>query len=152
MYMLDANILIFCMRHPDSVCAARVASHLGDDVCVSVVTYAELEYGIHNSKFPEQSRMAVNQILAGIMILDFDRLAAVHYGSILADLKQKHKDKQNQDRDKMIAAHARSNGFVLITDNTKDFIDIDGLTIENWREPGDLISIGRKGDVHAGQN
>ncbi len=84
--------------------------------------------------------MAVNRILAGIMILDFDRHAAVHYGSILADLKQKHKDKQNQDRDKMIAAHARSNGYVLVTDNTKDFIDIDGLTIENWREPGDLIS------------
>ena len=84
--------------------------------------------------------MAFTTASSGIMILDFDRLAAVHYGSILADLKQKHKDKQNQDRDKMIAAHARSNGFVLITDNTKDFIDIDGLTIENWREPGDLIS------------
>ena len=138
MYMLDTNILIFCMRHPDSVCASRVASHLGEDICISVVTYAELEFGIHNSSMPEQSRMAVSRILAGIMILDFDRHAAVHYGAILADLKRKHKDKQNQDRDKMIAAHARSNGFVLVTDNTKDFIDIDGLVIENWHEPGDL--------------
>ena len=141
MYMLDTNILIFCMRHPSSACAARVASHLGKDLCVSVVTYAELEYGICNSKFPEQSRLAVNQILAGILILDFDRRAAAHYGSILADLRQKHKDKQNQDRDKMIAAHARSNGFTLVTDNLKDFSDIEGLTVENWREPGDLDRI-----------
>ena len=141
MYMLDTNVLIFCMRHPNSVCAARVASHLGNDICISVVTYAELEYGICNSSKPEQSRAAVNQILAGIRIESFDMPAAKHYGAILAELRKKHKDKQNQDRDKMIAAHARSNHDILVTDNTKDFIDIEGLTIENWREPGDLDHI-----------
>lgn len=138
MYMLDTNILFFCMRHPGSACAARVADHLGEDICISVVTYAELEYGICNSSKPEQSRAAVNQILAGIMIEDFDRRAAAHFGSILAELKKKHKDKQNQDRDKMIAAQAWANGYTLVTDNTKDFVDIDGLSLENWREPGDL--------------
>ena len=138
MYMLDTNIIIFCMRHPESVCAVRVASHLGEDVCISGVTYADLEYGICNSCMPEQSRAAVNRILAGIMIVDFDRRAAVHYGAVLAELRKKHKDKQNQDRDKMIAAHARANGYTLVTDNIKDFIDIDGLLLENWREPGDL--------------
>ena len=141
MYMLDTDILIFCMRHPDSVCASRVASHLGIDVCISVVTYAELEFGICNSSMPGQSRAAVNRILAGIRILDFDKHAAVHYGSILADLKRKHKDRQNQDRDKMIAAHARANGYTLVTDHTKVFIDIDDLFLENWREPGDLHKI-----------
>ena len=139
MYMLDTNILIFCMRHPDSVCAARVADHLGEDVCISVVTYAEREFGICNSSRPEQSRAAVHRILAGIRIEDFGIRAARHYGAILAELKKKKKDKQNQDRDKMIAAHARSNGYILVTDNTKDFIDIDGLKLENWREPGDLM-------------
>ena len=139
MYMLDTNILIFCMRHPDSVCAARVADHLGEDVCISVVTYAELEFGICNSSRPEQSRAAVHRILAGIRIEDFGIRAARHYGAILAELKKKKKDKQNQDRGKMIAAHARANGYTLVTDNTKDFIDIDGLKLENWREPGDLM-------------
>ena len=139
MYMLDTNILIFCMRHPDSVCAARVADHLGEDVCISVVTYAELEFGICNSSRPEQSRAAVHRILAGIRIEDFGIRAARHYGAILAELKKKKKDKQNQDRDKMIVAHARSNGYTLVTDNTKDFIDIDGLKLENWREPRDLM-------------
>ena len=137
-YMLDTNILIFCMRHPGSACAARLASHLGRDVCISVVTYAELEYGIMNSSDPAKNRMAVNQMLAGIRILDFDMDAATHFGDILAELKKKHKDKQNQDRDKMIAGHARSLGFTLITDNKKDFEDIDGLLIDNWREAGDL--------------
>ena len=40
------------MRHPDSVHAARVAVHLGIDVGISAVTYAESEYGICNSSKP----------------------------------------------------------------------------------------------------
>ena len=71
--------------------------------------------------------------LSGIKVLDFDMDAAIHFGDILAELKRKNKSKQNQDRDKMIAAHARSKGFTLVSDNTKDFIDIDGLSLENWR-------------------
>ena len=138
MYMLDTNILIFCLRHPDSKCTETLAAHIGYDVCISVVTYAELEYGIMNSKYPERNREAINNILAGIPILDFDTKAAVHFGQILAELKKKKKEKQNQDRDKMIAAHARSKGYTLITDNTKDFVDIDNLKLDNWREQGDL--------------
>ena len=136
MYMLDTNILIFSMRHPESACTATLASHVGKDVCISVVTYAELEYGIVNSMYPDRNREAVNKILAGIPIVEFDLKAAVHFGHILAELRQKKKDKQNQDRDKMIAAHARSKGFTLVTNNTKDFIDIDNLVLDNWMESG----------------
>ena len=138
MFMLDTNIIIFCIRHPDSDCAKTLASHIGRDVCISVVTYAELEYGIMNSRDPARNREAMNLFLAGIRIMDFDIHAAIHFGDILAELKQQHKDKQNQDRDKMIAGHARSLNYVLVTDNTKDFVDITGLKLENWRVPGDL--------------
>lgn len=138
MFMLDTNIIIFCIRHPNSECAATLASHLGSDVCISVVTYAELEYGIMNSSDPARNRQAINHFLAGIKIIDFDINAASHFGDILADLKKRHKDKSNMDRDKMIAAHARSLGYTLITDNTKDFIDIPGIKLDNWRVPGDL--------------
>ena len=134
MYMLDTNVLIFCMRNPDSSCTARLASHVGKDVCISVVTFAELEYGIENSKDPKRNREAVNKILAGITILDFDLKAGTHFGQILAELKKNGKNKNNQDRDKMIAAHARSTGYVLVTDNTRDFEDISGLNLCNWIE------------------
>lgn len=50
MYMLDTSMFIFCLRHPDSKCAETLAEHIGHDVCISVVTYAELEYGIMNSR------------------------------------------------------------------------------------------------------
>ncbi len=133
MYMLDTNILIYALRHPDSVCAGRVAIHAGDDVCISVVTYAELEYGILNSSDPKRNREAIRRILAGIRILDFDLVAATHFGMILTALKRKGALNSCIDRDKMIAAHARSLGFTLVTDNLKHFNVIEGLEVENWR-------------------
>lgn len=138
MYMLDTNILIFCMRHHDSSCATTFVEHTGKDLCISAVTYAELEYGIENSSDPERNRRSVNGILAGVRILDFDINAATQFGRILAEQKKKGKGGNYKDRDKMIAAHARSEGYTLVTENVNDFQDIDRLIIENWREPGDL--------------
>lgn len=134
MYMLDTNILIFSMRHPDTPCAHTVASHCGNDICISVVTYAELEYGIRNSRNPEKNREAVKRMLAGIPILDFDMKAGTEFGDILA----KTKGINGQDRDKMIAGHCRSLGYTLVTDNLKDFSYVEGLQIVSWRTPGDL--------------
>lgn len=142
MFMLDTNILVFSIRHPDSACAKKLASHVGQDVCISVVTYAEMVYGVENSSDPKRNAEALNRFLAGIIILDFNMDAGIHYGRILAELRKKRLDKQNQDRDKMIAAHARSLGYVLVTNNTKDFTGIDGLVLDNWREPGDLKPVG----------
>jgi tRNA(fMet)-specific endonuclease VapC len=133
MYMLDTNILIFAMRHPDTPCAYTVASHAGNDICISVITYAELEYGIQNSRNPDRNRNAVNRMLAGIPILPFDISAGKHFGDVLA----KSKGINGQDRDKMIAAHCRSLGYTLVTDNTRDFQYIDGLNVITWRTPGD---------------
>lgn len=140
-FMLDTNILIFAMRHPDSTCAGKIALHTGKDLCISVITYAELEYGIMNSKYPEKNRDAIRRILAGIRIMDFDLLASIHFGDILAELKKKGSTDACVDRDKMIAAHARSLKCILVTDNLKHFNQIDGLKLENWREPGDLYPI-----------
>lgn len=134
MYMLDTNIMIFAMRHPDTPCAHTVASHIGDDICISVITYSELEYGILCSRNPDKNREAVNKMLAGIPILYFDISAGKHFGDILANSKGIY----GQDRDKMIAAHCRSLGYTLVTDNLKDFQYINGLDIITWRTPGDI--------------
>ena len=134
MYMLDTNILIFAMRHPDTPCAYTVACHAGNDICISVITYAELEYGIQNSRNPARNRDAVNRMLAGIPILAFDISAGKHFGEVLANSKGIN----GQDRDKMIAAHCHSLGYTLVTDNTRDFQYIDNLSVITWRTPGDI--------------
>ena len=134
MYMLDTNIFIFAMRHPDTPCVHTVASHAGIDICISVITYAELEYGIQNIRNPERNREAINRMLAGIPILPFDISAGKHFG----DIPAKSKGINGQDHDKMIAAHCRSLGYTLVTDNMKDFQYIDALELTTWRTPGDI--------------
>lgn len=138
MYMLDTNIIIFSLRHPDSACAATLANHVGNDVCISTVTYAELVYGIENSSRPEQNRTAIRMVLSGIRILPFDMDAAEEFGCLLAELKKSGCYQPGHDRDRMIAAHARARGDTLVTDNAKDFQDVSGLSVTTWRTPGDL--------------
>ncbi|MBR2255761.1 MAG: type II toxin-antitoxin system VapC family toxin [Blautia sp.] len=132
MYMLDTNAVIMTVRHPEWPIYHKVREHLGKDLCISAVTYGELEYGIHKSSQPEKSRIAVSHILFGIRILDFGLSAAAHFGDIFADLERRHM--RISDRDTMIAAHARSLGYTVVTNNTREFSRVTGLKVEDWIE------------------
>ena len=131
MYMLDTNAIIMAVRHPDWTITEKIKAHLGKDLCISSVTYGELEYGIQKSSDPIRNRLAITQILLGIRILSFDAKAAEHFGNIFADLESKHQ--RIGDRDLMIAGHARSLGYTLITNNTREFSRVESLNIEDWK-------------------
>ena len=130
MYMLDTNAVIMGLRHPDWPIVSRLEQHVGRDLCISAVTLGELEYGIKKSRDPEKTRFGVYQFLAGIRILDFDSEAANHFGDIYGDLELRHL--RISDRDTMIAAHARSLGYTVITNNTREFSRVQGLKYEDW--------------------
>ena len=72
MYMLDTNILVYAIRHPRDEINQVLKQHIARDVCISAITYGELEYGVCKSQSPEQDQAALQQFLAGIPILDFD--------------------------------------------------------------------------------
>ena len=130
-YMLDTNAIIMAVRHPDWPISRRIKSRLGKDLCISSVTYGELEYGIRKSSAPERNRVAVMQLLLGIRILSFDAKAAAHFGDIFADLERR--GQRIGDRDMLIAGHARSLGFTLVTNNLREFSRVDGLLCEDWK-------------------
>ena len=130
MYMLDTNILVYAIRHPDDAINDVLAEHVANDICISSITYGELEHGVCKSAHPEQNRDALRQMLSGIPILDFDWQAAEHFGDIFADLE--HKGQRIGERDMLIAAHARSLSYTLVTNNTREFGRIEGLTVVDW--------------------
>ena len=130
MFMLDTNILVFAICHPQDEINQVLKQHIANDVCISAITYGELEYGLRKSKYPQQDQAALQQFLAGIPILDFDWLAAEHFGDIIVALERK--GQRIGDRDMLIAAHARSLGYTLVTNNKREFERVDGLTIEDW--------------------
>ena len=131
MYMLDTNAIIMAVRHPEWPIYPKIKEHLGKDLCISAVTYGELEYGIRKSANPEKNRLAITKILLGIRILDFDSRAAVHFGDIFAELESKRM--RIGDRDTMIAAHARSLGYTVVTNNTREFSRVKGHNVEDWK-------------------
>ena len=69
-------------------------------------------------------------LLADIEILPFDTGAAEGYGEIQAELERK--GTPIGPLDMMIAGHAKSLGYSVVTNNIKEFERIDGLRLENW--------------------
>ena len=130
MFMLDTNILVYAIRHPGDAVNDVIALHVANDICISSITYGELEYGVCKSDHPEQNRQALRQMLSGIPILDFDWLAAEHFGDIFAELERR--GQRIGERDMLIAAHARSLDYALVTNNTREFGRVPGLAVEDW--------------------
>ena len=101
-----------------------------DDVSVSVITIAELLYGAYNSTNIDRNLSKVKEFEEAINIIDIDRKYLENYAQIKAKLRAE--GKILDDFDILIAAIAIVNNCVLVTNNTKHFERIDGLTIENW--------------------
>lgn len=129
-YMLDTNICIYAIKHKPEKVFQRLQEIDPDDVCASSVTYAELVHGVEKSAAVEKNRLALSMLLANIEILNFDVDAANCYGKIRADLEKKGTPIGSLDM--MIAGHAMSMGYTVVTNNVKEFSRIPDLKIENW--------------------
>ena len=132
MYMLDTNILIYTMRHPQDRLVDKLIDHAGEDICISTITLAELELGVLRSSNPLKNRQALLAVLSGIDILFFDNVAAQEYAVVKDSLMKI--GQLIEDMDILIGAHAKSLGYTLVTDNIKHLARIEGLKTENWIE------------------
>jgi len=131
-YMLDTNICIYAIKHKPEKVFQKLQEVEPEDVCVSSVTYAELVHGVEKSVAVEKNRLALSMLLANIEILDFKADAADCYGKIRADLEKKGTPIGSLDM--MIAGHAQSLGYTVVTNKVKEFSKVQDLKIENWAE------------------
>lgn len=128
-YLLDTNICIYVIKNrPAEVREAfnRHAPHL----CLSSVTLAELSYGAEKSAQPAHNLQVVESFVARLEVLPFEDRAAAHFGQIRAVLEREGRVIGAYDL--MIAAHARSQGLTLVTNNVGEFQRVPGLMVENW--------------------
>lgn len=131
-YMLDTNICIYAIKHKPEQVFLKLQEHDPSELCISSVTYAELVHGVEKSQSVEKNRVALALLLARIEIMDFDSSAAESYGKIRADLEKE--GKPIGPLDMMIAGHAKSLGYTIVTNNTREFMRVHGLGLENWAE------------------
>lgn len=128
-YLLDTNICIYVIkRRPESLLDRfnENASHLG----ISTVTLAELLHGAEKSSQPQRTLSVVEDFCSRLDVLDYGIKAAQHYGQIRAALEQRGTPIGVNDLH--IAAHARSEGLTLVSNNLREFERVEGLLYENW--------------------
>ena len=132
-YMLDTNICIYAIKEQPREVICRLLAEDASEICISSLTFAELMHGVWKSAKIDQNRAALTLFLSAIRIMDFDARAAEEYGKIRADLEKR--GTPIGPLDTLIAAHAKSLGLILVTNNEREFRRVDGLCIENWALP-----------------
>lgn len=131
-YMLDTNICIYAIKHKPEIVIKNFLQHDPDEICISSITYAELMYRVEKSQAVDRNRMAMAMFLSPITIREFNAAAAEEYGKIRADLEKKGTPIGPMDM--LIAAHAKAEKLIIVTNNVKEFNRVNDLTIENWVE------------------
>lgn len=129
-YMLDTNICIYAIKHKTETVIKNFLSHEPEEMCISSITYAELMYGVEKSMAIEKNRIALSLFLSPLTILEFQASAAEEYGKVRTELESKGMPIGPMDL--LIAGHARSEGLILVTNNTREFCRVEGLVVEDW--------------------
>ena len=128
-YLLDTNICIYVIKcRPESLLDRfnENASHLA----ISAITLAELLHGAEKSSQPQCTLAVVEDFCSRLDVLDYGAKAAQHYGQIHSSLERRGTPIGVNDLH--IAAHARSEGLTLVSNNLREFQRVEGLLYENW--------------------
>jgi tRNA(fMet)-specific endonuclease VapC len=139
-YMLDTNICSYIIKHRPQEVYEKFKAIAIEDCVISSITLAELRYWVARNKLlhkrsknlgqPNVNELVIDQFVSHLGVEDFGSLAADAYGELRADLEARGVMIGSEDL--MIGAHAISLKYTLITNNTKEFIRLPGLLVENW--------------------
>jgi tRNA(fMet)-specific endonuclease VapC len=129
-FILDTDISSYIMKRSHDAVLNRLQQVPIGDVFISVITKSELLYGVELSPHRSQDQAALDAYLRHVQVLEYPDEAAFHHAQIRAALKVS--GSMIGANDLFIAAHARSLGLVLVTNNTSEFSRVQGLQIENW--------------------
>jgi tRNA(fMet)-specific endonuclease VapC len=129
-FMLDTNTASSLMKGQSSV-VARLSAEAPERLCLSVVTEAELLFGIAKRPEARKLRIAVDELLAAIEVVAWSSATARRYATIRAELERRGKPLGALDL--LIAAHAVQHDAVLVT-NDKAFSVVPGLRLEDWTQ------------------
>jgi len=128
-YLLDTNIVIYVLkRRPKEV--LDVFNINASRMAISSITLSELLYGAEKSQNIDKNLEAIEEFISHLDVLPYDAKASQHYGQIKAALEKK--GEIIGENDIHIAAHAISQGLILVANNLREFKRVPNLAFENW--------------------
>ena len=128
-YLLDTNIVIYVIKKRPLELLDAFNQH-ASQLCVSAITVAELMHGVEKSTRRVENLQVVEDFVSRLEVLCYGLRAAHHYGDIRANLESRGLPIGVNDLH--IAAHARSEGLIMVTNNTREFERVEGLRVANW--------------------
>ena len=128
-YLLDTDHCI-ALAKKNPVLVEALRKHPPSKVRASSISLAELHYGAAKSTHPDAAEANLRRIFKTLLVVPFDEAAAEAYGSIRAGLEKR--GAPIGPLDTLIAAHALSLGWTLVTHNTREFKRVPALKVEDW--------------------
>jgi tRNA(fMet)-specific endonuclease VapC len=131
-YFLDTNIASYVIKGNFPPVRERLLEIPMSEVGISVITEAELRFGV--ARLPQSAKLgrAVEEFLIRVEVLPWDSEAAQRYAQLRAALEEHGEPMGNLDL--MIAAQALAEGVILVT-NDRVFRRVRGLKVEDWSKP-----------------
>jgi tRNA(fMet)-specific endonuclease VapC len=129
-YMLDTNICSYVLRSRPPSVKARFEKTGPGALAVSTVVLAELLYGAARHPKAVAIRREIADLVSRLTVIPWDEAAAAHYGALRAALEKAGTPLGAMDM--MIAAHARSLGATLVSNDVRHFDRVEGLRVANW--------------------
>ena len=127
-YLLDTDSVSYALRGQGDV-ATRIKSQRPSELCVSAITLTELRFGA-DRKRSRKLHGLIDVFASAIEIASFDESAAAEFGRIGSLLAER--GTPIGEFDILIAAHAVALRCTLVTNNTRHFPKVPGLSLENW--------------------
>lgn len=127
-YLLDTNIVSHIVRNESKV-IQKLFSLPTSAIYISVITYAEIQYGLQKRPGAKTLRNTINELLKRVEIIEWDQRAANIYGKVRTELEVRGKSMDSMDL--LIASQAIANKMTLVSDD-KVFVNIKALKLENW--------------------
>jgi tRNA(fMet)-specific endonuclease VapC len=128
-FMLDTNICIYVIKRKPVELLNKFNVHQ-NEICISSIVLSELLHGVEKSEQKSRNAKRVNDFVSRLEVINYDEKSAFHYGEIRTAL-----EKNGQIigvNDLHIAAHARSESLVLVSNNLREFDRVSALRTENW--------------------
>ena len=129
-YLLDTDIASYIIRGAFPALDAKLATVAPRDMAISVITRAELLFGLEKRGNPLGLTRVVHAFLDRMAIPPWDNTAADTFAKLRAQLEQQGTPIGFADT--MIGAHALALKLALVTNNQKHFQNVKGLMLENW--------------------
>lgn len=128
-YLLDTNILSALIRSPRGTVRDRIAFVGEDAICTSIVVAAELRFGAARRRSTRLTAQVAG-VLSRLDVLPLEPPVEATYADLRARLEREGQPIGGNDL--LIAAHALTLGYAMVTVHEREFRRIAELPVENW--------------------